>query len=171
MVIYGCESWTIKKPEHQRIDTFELWCWRRLLSPFDCKEITPVIPSPKYSLEGLNAEAEAPILWPPDANNSLTGKDPGAGKDWSQQEKGTKLDDMVGWHHWLDEHESEQALGVVINKLLNVPLSLKTKICFKILYFKILWHNFYNNLSIINTQFPLCFLAWKPNFKCLWENV
>ena len=69
VVMYGCESWTIKKPEHQRIDTFELWCWRRLLSPLDCKEITPVIPSPKYSLEGLNAEAEAPILWPPDANN------------------------------------------------------------------------------------------------------
>ena len=69
VVMYGYESWTIKKPEHQRIDTFELWCWRRLLSPLDCKEITPVNPSPKYLLEGPNAEAEAPILWPPDANN------------------------------------------------------------------------------------------------------
>ena len=55
-VMYGCESWTIKKAEHQRIDAFELWCWRRLESPLDCKEIQPVNPkeiSPEYSLEGL----------------------------------------------------------------------------------------------------------------------
>ena len=55
VVMYGCESWTIKKAEHQRIDAFELWCWRRLLSPLDCKEIQPFIKeiSPEYSLEGL----------------------------------------------------------------------------------------------------------------------
>ena len=55
VIMYGCESWTIKKAEHQRIDAFELWCWRRLLSPLDCKEIQPFIKeiSPEYSLEGL----------------------------------------------------------------------------------------------------------------------
>ena len=73
VVIYGCESWTVKKAERQRIDAFELWCWRRLWRvPWTAgrpnqsilKEI-----SLEYSLEGLNAEAETPILWPPDAKN------------------------------------------------------------------------------------------------------
>ena len=58
-----------------------------------------------------DAEAEAPILWPPDLKNWLIGKDPDTGKDWSQEEKGTAEDKMIGWHHWLDGHESEQALG------------------------------------------------------------
>ena len=58
------------------------------------------------------AEAEAPILWPPDAKSWLNGKDPDAGKDWRQEEKGTTEDEVVGWHHWLDGHEFEQALGV-----------------------------------------------------------
>ena len=83
--MYGCESWTIKQAEHQRIDDFELWCSRRLLRvPWTVwrsnqsilKEI-----SPEYSLEGLILEAEAPKLWPPDAKNWLNGKDPDAGKD------------------------------------------------------------------------------------------
>ena len=60
-----------------------------------------------------DAEAEAPILWPPDVKNWLTGKDSDAGKDWGQQETGTTEDEMVGWPHWLDGHEFEQALGVV----------------------------------------------------------
>ena len=59
-----------------------------------------------------DAEAEAPILWPPDAKKWLIGKDPDAGKDWGQKEKGTTEDEMVGWHHRLDGHEFEQALGV-----------------------------------------------------------
>ena len=59
-----------------------------------------------------DAEAETPILWPPHAKSWLTGKDPDAGKDWRREEKGTTEDEVVGWHHWLDEHESEQALGV-----------------------------------------------------------
>ena len=59
-----------------------------------------------------DAEAEAPILWPPDAKNWLTGKDPDARKDWRQEEKGTTEDEMVGWYHWLDGHEFEQAPGV-----------------------------------------------------------
>ena len=67
-VIYGCESWTIKKAEHQRIDAFELWCWRRLLSPLDCKEIQPVHSEgdqPWDFFGGNDAEAETPVLWPP----------------------------------------------------------------------------------------------------------
>ena len=72
VIMYGCDSWTIKKAEHRRTDAFELWYWRRLLSPLDCKEIQPSILkeiSPEYSLEGLDAEAEIPILWPPDVKN------------------------------------------------------------------------------------------------------
>ena len=72
LVINGCESWTIKKAEHQRSDAFELWCWRRLLRvPWTARKSNPSILkeiSPEYSLEGL-IEAEAPILWPPDAKN------------------------------------------------------------------------------------------------------
>ena len=108
--MYGCESWTIKKTEHQRTDAFELWCWRRLLSFSDCKEIKPVNPKGNQSwiFSGrTDAEAEAPILWPPDAKNWLIWKDPEGGKDWRQEEKGTIKDKMVGWHHWLHEHEFE----------------------------------------------------------------
>ena len=116
-VMYGCESGTIKIAEHQRIDDFELWCWRRLFeSPLDCKEIQPVHPKGNQFwifIGRTDAEAEAPTLWPPVAKNWLTGKDPDAGKDWRQEEKGTKEDEMVGWHHRLDGHEFEQAPGVV----------------------------------------------------------
>ena len=85
-----------------------------LESPLDSK-IKPVNPKGNQSwifIGRTDAENEAPILWPPDAKNWLTGKDPDAGKDWRQEEKGTTEDEMVGWHHWLDGHESEQALGV-----------------------------------------------------------
>ena len=68
VVMYGCESWTGKKPEHRRIDAFELWCWRRLLSPLGCKEIQPVHSEgdqPWDFFGGNDAEAETPTLWPP----------------------------------------------------------------------------------------------------------
>ena len=84
VVVYECESRTIKKVEHLKTDAFELWCWRRLLrSPLDCKEIKPV--NPKGNQPGLfftrtDAESEAPILWPPDTIQ-LIRKDPDAGKD------------------------------------------------------------------------------------------
>ena len=85
VVMYRCESWTIKKTEHRRTDAFELWCWRRLLkSPLDCKEIKPVHPKGNQSwifIARTDAEAKAPILWPPDAKNWLTGKNFDAGKD------------------------------------------------------------------------------------------
>ena len=88
--------------------SIKYWCFwtvvleKPLESPLDCKEIQPV------NLRGdqswiftgrTDAEAETPILWPPDVKNSLTGKDPDAGKDWRQEEKGTTEDEMVGWHH------------------------------------------------------------------------
>ena len=88
---------------------------KTLESPLDCKEIKPLNPKGNQSLiltGRIDAEAEAPILWPPDLKHWLTGKDPDAGKDWRQEEKGTTEDGMVGWHHWLYGHKFEQALGV-----------------------------------------------------------
>ena len=100
VVMYGCESWIIKKAERQRIDAFELWCWRRLFeSPLDCKEIQPVHPKGDQSwvfIRRTDAEAEAAVLWPLDVKNWLTGKDSDAGKDWKQEEKGTTEDETVG---------------------------------------------------------------------------
>ena len=100
------EGWALKN-----------WCFwsvvleKTLESPLDCKEIKPV------NCEGTQSwiligrtDAEAPIIWPPDVKNWLTGKDPDAGKNWRQEEKGTTEDEMVGWHHWFDGHEFEQAL-------------------------------------------------------------
>ena len=111
VVMYGCESWAIKKDERQRIDAFELWCWRTLLSLLDSKEIQPVNPKgnePWIFIGRTDAESETPILWPLDAKNWLTGKDPDARKDCRQVEKGMTEDEMVGWHHWrLDGHEFE----------------------------------------------------------------
>ena len=86
-----------------------------LESPLACKEIWLVHTKgdQSWTFTGrTDAEAEAPILWPLDAKNWLTGKDPDAGEDWRREEKGTTEDEMVGWHHRLDGHEFEQALGV-----------------------------------------------------------
>ena len=106
VVMYGCESWTIKKAECRRIDALE----KTLESPLDCKEIKLVNPKGKQSwifIGKTDAETEAPVLWPPDMKNWLIGKDPDAGKDWRQEEKGTTEAEMVGWHHWLNGHEFE----------------------------------------------------------------
>ena len=114
VVVYGYDSWAIKKAERQRIDVFELWYWRRLLRV--SKEIKPVNPKGHQSwifIGRTDAEAEAPTLWPPIAKNWLIGKDPNTGKDWRQEEKGTTEDEMAGWHHQLDGQELEQAPGVV----------------------------------------------------------
>ena len=106
VVMHGYESWTIKKAECQRIDAFELCCWRRLLRvPWDCKEIQPAHPKGNQSwifIGKTYAEAETPILWPPDAKNWLIGKVPDAGKGWRQEEKGTTEDKLIGWHHRLN---------------------------------------------------------------------
>ena len=109
VVMYGCESKTTKKAEHWRIDSFELWCWRRLLRvPCTARRSNQSILkeiSPEYSLEGLMAEAVTPILRPPDGKSWLTVKDPDSRKDWRWEEKGMTEDDMVGWHHQRDGHE------------------------------------------------------------------
>ena len=107
--MYGCESWTLKKVECRRTDAFELWCWRRLLRvPWIARRSNQ-----SYLFIGrTDVEAETPILWPLDVKNWLIGKDPDAGKDWRQEEKGTTEDEMVGWHHRLDIYEFEQAPGV-----------------------------------------------------------
>ena len=103
------ESWELKN-----------WCFwtvvleKTLESPFDCMEIQPVHPKGNQSwifIERTVAEAEATILWPLDAKNWLIGKDPDAGKDWKQEEKGTTEDEMVGWHHQLDRLEFELVMN------------------------------------------------------------
>ena len=92
------------------------WCFwtvvleKTLESPLDCKEIQPDNPTGNQSwifIGRTDTEAEILILWPPDAKNQLIGKDPDAGKDWRQEEKGMTEDEKVGWHHWLDGHEFE----------------------------------------------------------------
>ena len=104
------ESWTPKN----------LCVWTVVLektfeSLLDCKEIQPVHPKGNQSwifIGRTEAKAEIPILWPPDGKDWLIGKDPVAGKDWRWDEKGLTEDEMVGWHHWFDGYEFEQALGV-----------------------------------------------------------
>ena len=87
---------------------------KTLESPLDCKDIQPVHPKGVQSwifFGRTDVEAEAPILWPPDSKSSFIGKDSDAEKDWRQEEKRPTEDEMVGWHHWLNGHEFEQALG------------------------------------------------------------
>ena len=117
VVVYGCESWTIKKAERQRIGD---WCvWTAVLqetleSPLDYKKITPVNPKGNQFwifIRRTDAEIEAPTLWPPDAKSWLIRKDLDDGKDWRREEKGTTEDAVVEWHLWFDGHEFEQAPG------------------------------------------------------------
>ena len=116
VVMYGCESWTINKVEHWKIDAFELWCWRRLLRvPSRARRSNQSILkeiNPEYSLEGLMAKTEAAILWSTDVKCWLIWKNPDAGKDWKQKEKWKTEDKIVGWHYWLNGHEFEWTLGV-----------------------------------------------------------
>ena len=108
----------------RKLSTVELILWtvvlgKTLESPLDYKEIKPVSPKGNQSwifIGRTDAEAETPIFWPPDVKNWLIGKDPDAGKDWRQEEKGTTEDEIVGWHHWLHGHEFELALGVVMDR-------------------------------------------------------
>ena len=114
VVMYRYESWIIKKAKCWRIETFKLWCWKRLESPLDSKEIKPVNPKGNQSwifIGKTDAEAEAPIPWLPDMKSPLIGEKYGSGKDWGQEKKGVTEDEMVGWHLWLSGHESEQNPG------------------------------------------------------------
>ena len=116
--MYRCESWTIKEAEHQRSNAFELWCWRKLLRvPWTARRSSPRKPvhlkgnQPWIFIGRTDAEAEVPILWPPDAKNWLIGIHPDAGKDWRQEEK-QMTEDILGCYRLLGGHEFEQALGV-----------------------------------------------------------
>ena len=112
VVMYGCESWSIKKAEHQRIDAFELWCWIRLLRvPWTARRLNQSILreiNPEYSLEGLMLKLKfqyfGHLMW---RVNSLE-KTLMLGKDWGQEEKGATEDEMVGWYHRLNGREFEQ---------------------------------------------------------------
>ena len=122
------ESWALKN-----------WCFwtvvleKTLESPLGSKEIQPVHPKGNQSwifIGRTDAEAEAPILWPADGKNWLIWKDPDIGKDWRQEEKGMTEDEMVGWHHWLDGHEFEQAQELVMDReawLAAVPVVAKSQ--------------------------------------------
>ena len=117
VAIYGCESWTIKKAW-----TPKIWCFwtvvleKTLESPLDSKKIQPVHPKGNQGwifIGRTDAEAEAPILWPPHVKNWLIWKDPDAGKDWRREERGTTGDVMIGWHHHrLSGHGFERTPGV-----------------------------------------------------------
>ena len=117
VVMYGCESWTVKKAEHQRNDAFELWCWRRLSrvpwtasrsNQSNLKEI-----SPGCSSEGMMLKLKLQYFGHLMRKKSwLIGKDCDAERDWGQEEKGMTEDEMAGWHHQLNGHEFEWTLGV-----------------------------------------------------------
>ena len=115
VIMYRCESWTVKKAEHWRIDAFELWCWRRLLRvPWTTRRSNQSILkeiSPGISLEGLMLKLKLQYFGHLMRRvDSLKKTD--AGRDWGQEEKGTTEDEMAGWHHWLDGRESQWSPGV-----------------------------------------------------------
>ena len=114
VVIYGCESWTIRKAQHRRIDTFELWCWRRLLRvPWTARRSNQSILkeiNPEYSLEGLMLKLKPQYFGHLMQRTDSMEKTLMQGK--IEGRRGQQSMMMVGWHHWLDRHEFEQALGV-----------------------------------------------------------
>ena len=115
VVMYRYETWTIKKAECWRIDAFELRSWRRFLKvPWTARRSNQSVLKENQLwifIGRIDFEAQAPILWPPDAKSQVIGKYPDAGKDCRQDEKGMTEDEMVGWHHRLNGHEFEQTPG------------------------------------------------------------
>ena len=115
LVMYGCESWTIKKAVLKNWYFWTMMLEKTLESPLGCEEMQLVHHKGDQSwvfIGRTDAEAETPILWPPNAKSWLVGKDSDAGKDWGKEEKGTTEDEMVGWHHWLNGHSFGWTLGV-----------------------------------------------------------
>ena len=157
VIMYGCESWTIKKAKHWRIDAFELWCWRRqtLESPLNCKEIKPI-----------NSKGNKVWCWSWSSlavwcENWLAGKAPDAGKDW-KQEKATTEDEMFRWHHRLDGHEFEQAWGAVDGQgSLACCCTLSHKELDRTEQLN--WTELIAFVSI-ELFFPFFFLFWAPKF-------
>ena len=112
VVMYRCETWSINKAECQRTNVFKLWFWRRLLRiPWTARRSNQsILRESTLNIHWKNVdEVEAPILWPPEAKTWLIRKDPDAGKDWRQEEKGTTEGKIVGWHHQLS--------GISLSKL------------------------------------------------------
>ena len=110
VVMYGCESWTIKKAEGWRTDAFELWFVEDSWESLGLQGVQPVYPKGDQSwvfIGRTDFEAETPVLWPSDAKSWLMWKEPDAGKYWRQENKGTTEDEMVGWHHQLNGHGFE----------------------------------------------------------------
>ena len=109
IVMYGCESWSVKKAECWRTDDFELLCWTRPLRvPWTARRSNQSILSIHWKDWCWRWNSS---IWPPEVKNWLIGKNPDAGKDWRQEKKGMTKDEMVGWHCWLNGHEFEQAPG------------------------------------------------------------
>ena len=115
IVMYGCESWTIKNLECWRTDAFELWCWK---DSWESLGLQGDQSSQSQRKSVLNIHWKDwcwswnLILWSPDGKNWLNRKDPDLGKEWRQEKKGMKEDEMAGWHSWLDGHDFEQALRI-----------------------------------------------------------
>ena len=106
VIMYGCDSLTIKEAEHQKFDAFDLWCWKRLLRvPWTARKskqsILKEIDQSWVFIGKTDVEVETPIPWPPDVKSWIIWKDPDAGKDWRQEEKGL-ANEMVGWHDSMD---------------------------------------------------------------------
>ena len=120
VVVYVCESWTLKKVEHWRTDAFELQCWRRLFRiPWTARRSNQSILkeiSPEYSLEELMLKLKLLYFGHLMQRADSLGKDSDSGKDWRQEEKGTTEDEMIGWHHRHNGHEFEQALDLVMDR-------------------------------------------------------
>ena len=114
VVMYGCESWTVKKAEHQRIDAFELWCWRLLRVPWTARRSNQSILkkiSPGISLEGMMLKLKLHYFGHLIRRVDSLEKYSDAGRDWGQEEKRTTKDEMAGWHQWLDGCEFEWTPG------------------------------------------------------------
>ena len=159
------------------------WCFRTavlektLESPLDCKEIQPVHHKWNRSwmfIGRADAKAEAPILWPPDVKNWLTGKDPDAGKDWRQEEKGTTEDEMVEWHYRLDGHEFEQASGVDDGQGSLVccsPWGHRELDMTEPLNWTEVWGGAWEFVFLTSSQVKLMLLVQKPYFENHWARL
>ena len=177
VVMYGCESWTIKKAEHKIINAFELWCWRRLLRVPWTQGVQTHLVHPKGNqfwifIGRTDVKAETSILWPPDVKSWLIWKNLDAGIDWRQEEKGTSEDEMVGWHNF------EQAPGIGDRQrslLCYSPWGCKESDMTE-------WLNRTDTNKLFNFVNLLSFLGLVPNrweeirwppgtFKLLWSKI